>query len=263
MRETQKYFVFTIDDNIRFFRELTEWNCESLFVHPYLALFKKLHDSLGLKVQLNCFQQEEDTRFQLSRMSDKYRAEWETNASWLKLSFHSKKEFPIEPYKQSDYAQLYNDCIAVNKEIERFAGNNSLAKTTTVHYCLATENGVKALKSCGVKGLLGLYGTEENPQDSYDCVFEESERIRQGLIVEKDGVYHAGIDVILNLYETEEIVELLERLNGRNIVKIMIHEQYFYPDYAYYQSDFQEKIEKVVRFLKSKVYESAFFEELL
>ena len=36
----QKRFVFTIDDNIRFFRELSEKNAESIFSHPYTKMLK-------------------------------------------------------------------------------------------------------------------------------------------------------------------------------------------------------------------------------
>lgn len=262
MQKKQRNFIFTIDDNMRFFRELTCGNFESLFNHPYLALLKKLHDRWKVKVQLNCFLEDMDG-FHLSKMSERFREEWVANADWLKMSFHSRKEFPIEPYKDSGYEEIYEDCLAVHREIQRFAGNNSLAKTTTVHFCLATKKGVKALKDCGVKGLLGLYGTAEKPQNSYDCVFEESERIRQGAIVEKDGVCYAGIDVILNLHKREEIVGLLRKLNGRNVVKIMIHEQYFYSDYEYYQEDFKEKLETAVNYLIEHGYESVFFEELI
>ncbi|MBQ8294826.1 MAG: hypothetical protein IJX87_00170 [Clostridia bacterium] len=262
MQSKQKYFIFTIDDNIRFFRELTEGNGERLFSHPYLALLKNLHGRWGVKVQLNCFLEDMDG-FHLSQMPKRYQAEWAENADWLKLSFHSKKEFPIEPYKQADYTQMYDDCAAVHEEIKRFAGENSLAKTTTVHFCLATEGGVKALKDCKMKGLLGLYGTDEEPQESYVCSLRESEKIRKGEIVEKDGIQYAAIDVILNLHEPTEIVELLEKLQGRERVEIMIHEQYFYADYPYYQENFQEKLEAAVGYLTENGYKSMFFEELL
>lgn len=257
-----KRYMFTIDDNIRLFRELSEKNPQSIFEQRYLALLKKLHEKWGVKVQLNCFL-EDMNGFHLSQMPSRYKAEWEANADWLKLSFHSKKEFPIEPYKASKYAELYNDSTAVHREIERFAGKRSLAKTTTVHYCLATAEGVNALKDCGIKGLLGLYGTDMQPQNSYDCTLEESKRIRQGEIVEKDGVYHTAIDVVLNMYNSKEIIGLLETLKGKKTVEIMIHEQFFYSDYAYYAGDFQELIETAVEYLMANGYESIFFEELL
>ena len=257
-----KRFVFTIDDNIKFFRALTEQPYKSLFEHPYLALLKRIHEQWCVKVQLNCFWGDMDG-FDLSKMSNRYQKEWEENASWLKLSFHSKTEFPIEPYKDSDGADIYEDCVAVHREIVRFAGANSLAKTTTVHFCVASGACVKALQGCNVQGLLGLYGTADAPQNSYDCRLDESERIRQGELVEKDGVVHAGIDVILNLYEPTEIVALLQALQGRAHIQVMIHEQYFYPDYVYYQPNFQEKLEKTMAYLTENGYESAFLEELI
>ena len=43
----------------------------------------------------------------------------------------------------------------------RFAGPEALGDTTTVHYCCTTPEGIRAMKDCGMKGLLGLFGTEE------------------------------------------------------------------------------------------------------
>ena len=50
-----KSFTFTVDDNIIFFREISERGYDSLFEHPYLAMYKRLHEKLGLKIQLNLF----------------------------------------------------------------------------------------------------------------------------------------------------------------------------------------------------------------
>ena len=43
-----KKFCFTVDDNIRFLKEITAAQPESIFEHPYLALFKSLHEKFGL-----------------------------------------------------------------------------------------------------------------------------------------------------------------------------------------------------------------------
>ena len=48
-----KTFCFTVDDNIRCLREINEKNYDSIFDHPYLAVYKRLHERFGLKVQLN------------------------------------------------------------------------------------------------------------------------------------------------------------------------------------------------------------------
>lgn len=253
-----KKFCFTVDDNIRFFKEIYETNPESIFDHPYLAMYKRLHKKYNLKVQLNLFFEMEG--FDLSQMSDKYKAEWQENSDWLKMSFHSKWE-NVRPYENSGYDEVYTDCLNVHNEVKRFAGESSLAKTTTVHYCCATEEGVLALKDNGFCGLLGLYGTDEKPRCSYQNTPSDAKLMRRGTTVIDGNVAYAGIDIVMNLYEKEEILSKLEYIIDRETVKVMIHEQYFYADYVKYQSDFEEKIGAAFEYLGNNGYKSSFFEE--
>ena len=80
-----KKFCFTVDDNVRFFKEITERDYASIFEHPYLAMYKRLHGKYGLSVQLNLFY--EMPSFNLTEMTDKYAEEWRENSDWLKQSF--------------------------------------------------------------------------------------------------------------------------------------------------------------------------------
>lgn len=256
----QKKVVFTIDDNIRFLQELTETNATGLFSHPYTNLLKNLHEKFGIKVQLNLFYHNET--FSLAQMTDKFKHEWIQNAEWLKLSFHSLYE-NIEPYKNSDYSEVYSDCESVQREIVRFAGKESLASTTTLHFCQATTDGLNALKDCNVKGLLGLYGTHNDLKNSYQTSEIENIALRNGEIVNSNGIAYAGIDIVLNCFEIDDILSQLNDLSNRKIVKVMIHEQYFYKDYYLYQQNFQEKLENTFSFLTNKNFKGAFFEELL
>jgi len=251
-------FCFTVDDNILFLRDLARGEYESLFDHPYLSMYKRLHEKHGLKIQLNLFY--EMPGFDLSRMPDRFRGEWEKNASWLKLSFHSRLENE-NPYLASGYEEVYSDCEKVQREILRFAGIDSLGKTTTVHWCRATEEGVKALFDQGVRGLLGLYGTEEKPLFSYDLSAEEGKALRKGEFILKNGMAHYAIDVIMNKYGKEELLEKVSALLSRSSVRIMIHEQYFYPDYHAFQPDFEEKIDAAFSLLRQAGFESRFLEE--
>lgn len=255
-----KKFCFTVDDNIRFLKELTIGQFDDIFEHPYLNTYKRLHEKFGLKVQLNLFYELED--FNLSDMTDKYKAEWQANSDWLKLSFHSRKENE-RPYEFSDYVEVYSDCQNVKREILRFASPSSLGKTTTVHYCLAASEGLKALKDSGVGGLLGLYGTNNSPRASYQNTAEECTIIRNGDIVRKDGMSYAGIDVVLNNYSKKDILRQLDALKNRNFIKVMIHEQYFYSDYPHYQSDFGDKLSATFAFLTENGFVSRFFEECI
>ena len=158
---------------------------------------------------------------------------------------------------------MYADCSAVNREIVRFAGENSLAKTTTVHYCLATYDGLRAIFDNGYRGLLGLYGTDDSPRSSYQSTVEECVIIRRGESVTSCGIAYAGIDVILNLYEKAEIIERLEKIVGRDVIKIMIHEQYFYPDYERYIPCFEELLSSSFELLTKHGYASDFYERLI
>ena len=255
---TNKRFVFTIDDNIRFLEELTQENFPSLFAHPYTKMLQALHEKYGIKIQLNLFYQ--TPTFNLSKMTEQYKDEWIKNSDWLKLSFHSLFE-NVCPYENSGYEEVYDDCQLVEKEILRFAGENSLAKTTTIHYCQTSPDALRAIKDRNVQGLLGLYGSIENKQNSYNLSESEAQRARNGEIVYSNGIAYSGIDVVLNCFSIPEILTQLEKLKQRELVKIMIHEQYFYQDYAAYQPNFQEKLETAFDFLIKNGFSSIFFED--
>lgn len=255
-----KTFCFTVDDNIRFFKELVEGGCKSLFDHPYLAMYRRLHQVFGLKVQLNLFYRWEE--YDLTAMTDAYCQEWAENAHWLKMSFHSQRENE-RPYEFSGYREVFDHCKAVQDEILRFAGPASLGQTTTVHYCRNTPEGVSALADNGVKGLLGLFGTDASPRTSYSLEEALAARIRHGEIVEKEGMAFAPIDMVINMVPMASLETQLQPLTDRPHVWVMIHEQYFYPDYPLYQPDFEEKLRTVFSFLTERGYQSSFFEELI
>ena len=254
-------FCFTIDDNIRAFRAIAKGGVESIFVHPYFAMLRRLHEAFALKVQLNMFYAFEG--FSLSEMPDRYKAEFKENADWLKLSFHSKDE-TRRPYEASGYEEVFGDCAAVQSEILRFAGKESLAKTTTIHFCMLTEDGVRAMKDCGAIGLLGLYGVRGAERVSYSIRDRAAgDRLRDGEILSMGGMHHAGIDIVLNNFDADGILSQLPALRARESVRVMIHEQYFYEDYERYQPDFEEKLYKTFAALTAEGRESKFFEELI
>jgi hypothetical protein len=255
-----KSYIFTVDDNIRFLAECARGEYSSIFSHPYMQTYRRLHEKYGVKVQLNLFYECEG--FNLSDMPDSFKEELADASDWLKMSFHSRLE-NVKPYEESDYSEVYRDASRVHNEIKRFAGDSSLAKTTTVHYCRTTEEGRRALSELGILGLLGLFGTEDNPRSSYSLSEVLAERARRGETVDCDGVKYASIDLILNNLDIEKIPTALDSLAARECVRIMIHEQYFYPDYPRYQPNFEEKLELAFRLLSERGYKSAFFEDII
>ncbi len=241
-------------------KEITENRYQSIFDHPYLAMYRRLHEEFGLKVQLNLFYRMEE--FNLSQVSDIYYHEWKENSDWLKLSFHSNFQ-KVKPYEKSGYDEVYQDCKLVHEQIKRFASPSALAKTTTIHYCLLTESGRHAVKEHGVYGLLGIFGSNEIPRVSYEIDESNARRIRNGESVKIDGISYASIDIVLNSFSTEQILEQLSGLLQRTCIRVMIHEQYFYQDYVRYQPDFEEKLCSTFAFLRKNCYESSFYEDLI
>ena len=255
-----KTFCFTIDDNIRCLKEIMEKNLDHIFQQPYLALLRRLHERFDLKIQLNLFYKMEG--FDLSQMSDRYASQWAEVSDWLKLSFHSEWE-NVCPYENSGYDEVFEDCRAVNREILRFAGPDSLAQTTTVHYCRTTDEGLRAMADNGVKGLLGLFGTEDNPRTSYGLGEELAGTIRKGNMVKHGGITFAGIDMVINTVLLQDLLPSMERFICHDSLWVMIHEQYFYEDYAWHQPDFEQKLVTVFSALRDSGHKSCLFEELL
>ena len=253
-------YCFTVDDNIRFLKELTQQQPEDMFSHPYLAMYRRLHEQFGVKVQLNLFF--EMPGFDLTQMTDRYRNQWQENAHWLKLTFHSRLE-NVRPYEFSGYDEVFSHCQAVQEQILRFAGPASLGKTTTIHYCRNTVDGLRALKDQGVQGLLGLYGTDETPRVSYSVPEDLASRIRRGHVETFEGIRMGSIDMVINNVPQEEMLPQLEALLPRQQLRVMIHEQYFYPDYKRYIPSFEEDLGRIFGFMKEQGFESHFYEEMI
>ena len=250
------YYRFSLDDNIWFLRDLTFGSFVSVFDHPYLKGFKYLHDRYGTKFQFNVYY--ETDGFDLSMMTDRYRAEWEKNASWLRFSFHARADAPPFPYAESSYAEAYGDCVRVNREIIRFAGKSSLDFYTTIHYCQASAEAVRAFRDAGLRGLVGLFTPEQSCYGLLYDTFDEPFKYDG-----KSGLYYFVNDIIANLYPLDMIVPLLEKVSHKPFLELMIHEQYFYPDFHMYQRDFFDKVEAAIRLMCAQGRKSVFLDELI
>ncbi len=256
-------FRFSIDDNIIFLKELTFCDYRSVFEHPYLAVFKDLHDRYGVKFQFNLFYQTEG--FNLSQMTARFKREWQENASWLKFSFHSNSEFPANPYEKSGYKSVFDDILKIHNEVTRFASADNLSYFTTVHYFDLSKEGLTAAKNAGIKGLVGGFQTESDPRKMLGLGERDLSYLFKNpyLFDKKSGLYFFNNDLIINCHELTKLPKILSKLLGKEFLEVMIHEQYFYPDYFNYQKDFKEKIELVIKTLKDNGYHSVFLEELI
>ena len=147
----------------------------------------------------------------------------------------------------------------MNTQIIRFASPAALAKTTTIHYCLTTQEGLKALTDQKVFGLLGLFGNKEKPRTSYGIEEKKAEKIRKGETQRIGKISFSAIDIVLNCFSKESILRQLENIASQSCIKVMIHEQYYHRDFWLYQPDFAEKLHIAMDYLTGQDYIPAFF----
>ncbi len=89
--------------------------------------------------------------FNLSEMTDKYKPEFEENADWLKLGFHSYQEFPDYPHVNSSYDDIYTLFNMIKGEVIRFAGEKSFTYGVVPHWLPVSFDGCRALRDCGAE----------------------------------------------------------------------------------------------------------------
>ena len=255
-----KRYRFSIDDNIWVFKSLARNNYSSVFENNYLAFLKSVHEKYGTKIQLNIYY--ETDGFNLSEMPDRYKDEWESVSDWLRLSFHAYCD--DSRYKDCDYETMRKDIELVHNEILRFAGKKSLSYYTTLHYVACPKDGVLAMKDAGIKGLVGLYGTDEKPRIPYHLTEEISAYMRENCFYKDEETDMAFMrnDIVLNEHKYEDIITELDKKIGNEFIEVMIHEQFYYPTYKWYQGRFEDKIKLAIEYLTDNGYQPTFFEEI-
>ena len=276
LNEATGKFRLSSDDNILFLKDLNDNKdrYKSIFENDYLSVYKKAHDLYGAKVHLNLFYEldgeaaarfsPEPEYFNLSMMTDKFKDEFTANSDWLKLAFHSRCELPDKPYLNGTAEEIRRDCIAVNREIIRFAGKSCLSDATTTHWGSANLACVRALRGLGYRALTGYF---ENRGGEFIVSYYVPDELcghigeRDFYYDKKEDVFFGRIDLVLNencfKQMTEKLQAVVENPQRGGFVSIMIHEQYFYPSYNNYLPDFTERVLYACKYLYEKGYAGA------
>ena len=262
-------YRLSLDDNIFFLKDIhiNSGKYRSIFENPYLGFLKEVHDTFGTKIHLNIYYQTEG--FNLSQITDKYKSEWKDNAGWLGLSFHALQNDPDRPYINAGYDQVKHDCILVNEQIRRFAGEEVMGPVTTLHWGEARVEGCRALRDEGYTALAGYFSAEGPDKVSYYLNDEQRMHMNKRFIWKdnKEGIIFSRIALVINTVALEEIVPYLDALESDGhkpaFADLMIHEQYFYPFYKDYQPDYRKKVMTAVKWAADKGYKPAFLSECL
>lgn len=275
LHDPEKKFRLSSDDNIVFLRDLTAHRDEyrSIFDHPYLAMYRRVHEETGVCIDLNLFYEGfgnsiwGDERFCLTQVTDKFRDEWEANSGWLRLSFHAAAERPRYPYRTTPYEVIADDCAKVHREIIRFAGEKTLSHTMTAHYGAANEQSLLAVRNLGYRNVAGYF--EFQPDGSTLVAYHYPKELVEH-IGERDfwrdtllDITFTRIDRVLNLAKTPEenlakVREAVASPTRGRFIELMIHEQYFYKSYTNYIERFGDIVLEACRYLKEQDYSGAF-----
>ncbi len=259
---------FSVDDSIWFLRDIALYARQSIFENGYLAFWRGLHEAYGLKVQFNVYLEDQDTGFTLRDMPDRFADEWRSNANWLRLTFHARADKPDWPYATASYDEVARDMREVTEQIARFAGPDSLSALTTLHWGTATVEGCRALHDQGIRALVGYFELQDGePFVAYYLDRDTTAYLNthDTWLDEREGILFVKHDLVLNLYPLDEIVPRLDAIYAkpaeREVLELMIHEQYFYPRWPAYQPDAAEKVQRAAEWVKAHGYRWAFFEE--
>lgn len=279
--KTQGGYRISSDDNILFLRDINDNRdtYKSIFENPYLSVYKRAHDLYGAKVHLNLFYETDDMHtfnekgqyFNLSMMTDKFKSEFESNSDWLRLSFHARSEFPECPYEHTSAQRIKEDAQLINRQIIRFAGKKTLAHVTTVHFGTATREGTVALRGLGYASLAGYFEHTAggNPLVAYYYPDRLIDHVggRDFWVNTEDDIIHARIDLVLNSVKYAKLLPELEKIRScphrAGFLELMIHEQYFYPQYSNYIPEFEALVVDSAKWAVQNGYSGMFFSDRL
>jgi len=265
-----KRYRFSVDDNIQFLKDLgmDPAAYPSLFDHWHLAFWREMHREFAAKIHINIYYQTDG--FDLTQMPDKWKGEWQENASWLHLSFHALQDAPQRPYRNAVYTQIAHDYDLVCGHIRRFAGNEVLTKTTTVHWAECPRRAIAALRDRGIEQLIGLFDVQgyEGPcTTGYYLSREQCAHCdeRPAWFDRETGLMFIRCTSVVNSVEVENIVSHLDERTSTpqttEMVELLIHEQYFRKELSYYQPTVMDKVRAALKWVTDRGYEPVFWSD--
>jgi len=259
-----------IDDHSFFFRDIARNKYKSLFDCFYLAKLRELHRNFGVKINLNCFNTTPERDFSLSMFPDTYKSEFEDNADWLRLAFHSENEFPDIPYLNATPEQLAADFDLVAGELKRIAGRAYTAGLQ-IHWADVPPDCYKVLADRGVK-MLPTRGRKPDAKDKKICDFHLPDEILaylhdyQGWMHFESGLifYSASVGGCDWTPVDKIVPNILKRIEipaKSHLVNIAGHEQYWWPFYKNFVPDIYERYATAFRFLLDRGYKPIWIED--
>lgn len=266
-RYSEPRYRFSIDDNSFFLRDICQKGYGSLFDCWYLQMLRELNRKYGAKFSVNIYYNTGDD-FSLPQFSDRYRGEWRDNSAWLKLAFHAYADKPDRPYQDAPPEKLLADLDQVAEQIHRFAGPETYAPPTVIHWGMTRPSALRPLTTRGVKALSGYF---RKGSGGYDVNYRWNDEVSEYLSRHdawKDfdsGIVFSRVDIVCNSVPLDKIASTLEPQikdpNTAEVLDLFTHEQYFWSFYGNYLPDHPQRLDTAIRWATDHGYKPVFFHE--
>ena len=269
-KNSYKRFRTYIDDHSFFFRDILKKNYKSIFDCFYLAKLRQLHRDFGAKINLNCFNTTPERDFRLSMFPDKYKSEFEDNAHWLRLAFHSENEFPNIPYKNATPKQLAADFDLIARELKRIAGS-AYTVGLQIHWADVPPDCYQVLADRGVK-MLPTRGRKPDSKKRKICDYHLPDNILEYLHYNQGWMhFDSGLIFYAGSTGTREhtpvdkagpsLLTVIENPAKNHLINIAGHEQYWWPFYKNFVPDNYERWATGFRFVVDRGYKPIWIED--
>jgi len=269
-KDSYPRFRCYIDDHSFFFRDINRQRYKSLFDCFYLARLRELHRNFGVKINLNCFNTTPERDFNLSMFPDTYKSEFEDNAHWLRLAFHSENEFPDIPYLNATPGKLAADFDLVARELKRIAGSAYTAGLQ-IHWADVPPDCYQVLADRGVR-MLPTRGRKPDAKEKKICDYHLPDAILEYLCDHQGWMhFESGLIFYSASTGTRESIPLdktgpglLERIENpakNHLLNIAGHEQYWWPFYKNFVPNLYERYAAAFRFVLDRGYRPIWIED--
>lgn len=218
IENNEKKIVFSIDDTIGIFKDLTDNSkkYDSIFDNRILNYFKSLHDEYDFVVTFYVFY--DFNHFLLSNTTDKFRNEFIENSNWLKFGFHAYDS--KSNYEFSSYDESKSEYDKVLKELVRICGEESIDTFVRLHAFSGNIDSINAMKSSEY-GITGLYTADDSRQNYY------LEQQYNNLLLENDYIKKDELLWVHTDYRLEKIEsfnDIITNLSDDDLLTVFTHE---------------------------------------
>lgn len=220
------YFHFSFDDTMKSLKHLTvDAQYKTIFEEPFFAYLKELHDKYGAKFSLYTYNDVID------KVSDKYKADFRANCSWLKLGLHSTSH--KERFNNATYEQGFDAWNKFVKEAVRVTGTSlAIDRMPRLHYWQGTEEAMKGMRdaTCGALGFLSsdhAYRSYYLTQPQHTYIFNHDY-----ITDHKNGLTFVGTDLRIDWFTPNYKFTNTYKLPTEDTIYKELERRFTSPDFA-------------------------------